>query len=344
MKTADFNYPLPPERIAQTPIEPRDSSRLFVYNRKTDRVEHRHFRDIGDYLNPGDLLVRNQTKVLPARIYGKKESGGKVELLLLRKRTDTEWECLIGGKKIREGAKIVLSDNLFALVLTNADSPRRVVRFEGDLNAYLSANGQMPLPPYIHEKLSDQTRYQTVYANPAFTGSAAAPTAGLHFTNELIASLEKSGVEFADVTLHVGLDTFQPVSEDDPAAHTIHKEWCEVDPASAARINRTKASGRCVIAVGTTSARTLETAAQAAIEQGLNEPVAPIRGDTGIFILPGFAFRAVDALITNFHLPKSTLIMMISAFIGREKTIELYELAIREEYRFFSFGDAMLIL
>lgn len=344
MKTTDFDYHLPPERIAQTPLEPRDSSRLFVYDRKTDTVSHKHFFEIGEYLNPGDLLVRNRTKVLPARVFGKKITGGKVEILLLRRLNDSDWECLVGGKKIREGATILLSDELTATVISNTDTTRRIVRFDGPLNDFMNRNGQMPLPPYIHEKLMDQTRYQTVYANSNYTGSAAAPTAGLHFTQQLIDELTMQGVGFADVTLHVGLDTFQPVSEDDPSEHVIHKEWCELTPEVAARIVATRKSGHRIIPIGTTSARTLESAAQAAIRTGSPDPVVPIQGDTGIFILPGYEFKLADAMVTNFHLPKSTLIMMMSALVGREKILSLYETAIREEYRFFSFGDAMLIL
>lgn len=344
MKTADFDYELPPERIAQTPLEPRDSSRLMVYDRKTDRVFHKRFYEIGEYLNPGDLLVRNHTKVLPARIYAKKETGGKVELLLLRRLHETEWECLIGGKKIRDGSRLILADQLSATVISRTDGAGRIVRFNGPFNEFMARNGKMPLPPYIHAKLSDPSRYQTVYADQNSVGSAAAPTAGLHFTSELIAKLKSDGVSFTDVTLHVGLDTFKPVSVDDPKDHHIHKEWCEVDAESAKQINGTRHAGGRIIPIGTTSVRTLESAGQAAAEIGSPEAVIPFRGDTGIFILPGYQFRVVDALITNFHLPKSTLIMMISAFIGREKTLELYNLAIRENYRFFSFGDAMLIL
>lgn len=344
MKTTDFDYFLPPERIAQTPLEPRDSSRLLVYERKTDTVHHRHFYDIGDYLNAGDLLVRNRTKVLPARIYGKKETGGKIEILLLRRLNENEWECLVGGKKIREGAKLILSDELIATVISNTDGTRRIVRFDGPFQQFMNAHGQMPLPPYIHERLLDQTRYQTIYADPNRTGSAAAPTAGLHFTPELIARLENQGVNFVDVTLHVGLDTFQPVSEEDPETHVIHKEWCEVDDDAVSAILSAKRAGKRVISVGTTSARTLESAGAAALRLGSAETVVPFHGDTGIFILPGYQFTVVDAMITNFHLPKSTLIMMMSAFVGREKILALYDLAIREEYRFFSFGDAMLVL
>lgn len=344
MKTADFDYCLPPERIAQTPLEPRDSSRLMVYDRKSDRVFHRHFFEIGNFLNRGDLLVRNHTKVLPARIFARKETGGKVEILLLRRLRETEWECLIGGKKIREGSRLILADGLSATVLKDADGASRTVRFNGSFNDFMQKNGEMPLPPYIHTKLNDQTRYQTIYADQQAVGSAAAPTAGLHFTRELISKLESSGVSFADITLHVGLDTFKPVSVDDPKDHQIHKEWCEIDADTAKQINETRKAGGRIIPVGTTSVRTLESAAMAAVETGSASAVIPIQGDTGIFILPGYRFQIVDALITNFHLPKSTLIMMISAFIGREKTLELYELAIREEYRFFSFGDAMLIL
>ncbi len=345
MLTTDFDYFLPPELIAQTPMEPRDASRLLVYNRKTAEIFHRHFYDIGEYLNPGDLLVRNQTRVLPARIFAQKaETGGKVEILLLRRQNETDWEALVGGKRIQTGMKLILSESLCAEVIAVYDGSRRLIRFDGPFEAHLASHGKMPLPPYIHEQLTDQERYQTIYANPNQTGSAAAPTAGLHFTDELNDKLKAHGVRFADVTLHVGLDTFQPVVEDDPATHKIHTEWCELSAETAALIQETRNAGRRVIAVGTTSARTLESAAAAALSAGLDQCVVPIRGDTGIFILPGYEFRAVDGIITNFHLPKSTLIMMISAFAGRENVLSIYQQAIEMKYRFFSFGDAMLIL
>ena len=345
MLTSDFDYNLPPELIAQTPLEPRDSSRLLVYDRKTNKIFHRHFYDIGDFLEPGDLLVRNQTRVIPARIYARKaDSGGKVEILLLRRITPDTWEALVGGKRVRQGMKLALSETVKAEVLTVYDNSRRLIQFDGPFESFLQENGNMPLPPYIHETLQNPERYQTVYSKTDQTGSAAAPTAGLHFTDELMERLEKQGIHFADVTLHVGLDTFQPVNEENPETHHIHKEWCEMTAEVSRQIVETKRQGHRVIAVGTTSARTLESAAQAAKKVNSADCVVPISGDTGIFILPGYQFTAVDAMITNFHLPKSTLIMMVSAFAGRENILSVYQQAIDQKYRFFSFGDAMLIL
>ena len=342
MKTTDFDYDLPLDRIAQTPLEPRDSSRLFVYNRSNDRVEHKHFYDLPEFLQPGDLLVLNQTRVLPARIYAHKaETGGQVEILLLRRLEENLWEALVGGKRITAGKMLTLSENLKAEIVENYEGSRRLIRFSGSVEEYMQVNGQMPLPPYIHERLENPERYQTVYAHE--TGSAAAPTAGLHFTESLMNQIKEMGTGFATVTLHVGLDTFQPVTEENPEHHHIHKEWCELSPETAERIIQTKRSGHRIIAVGTTSARTLESAGQAAQKAGSADCVLPFSGDTGIYILPGYRFRVVDAMITNFHLPKSTLIMMVSAFAGREKILSLYQQAIKQEYRFFSFGDAMFI-
>ena len=343
MKTSDFDYELPQERIAQTPAEPRDSSRLLVYDRLTGKREHHIFHDLPQYLRSGDLLVINQTKVIPARIYGiKDETGGRVEVLLLRRVEENLWETLVGGKRLFTGKKIRFSDDLTAEIVEQYDGSRRLLRFEGDLDAYVVRTGQMPLPPYIHTRLDDPDRYQTVYAKES--GSAAAPTAGLHFTRRLMDELKQMGVRFAGVTLHVGLDTFAPVTEDDPAEHHIHTEWCEVTKETADLINETVRNGGRVISVGTTSARTLETAAQAAFRAGAADRVIPFCGQTNIFILPGYEFRGIDGIITNFHLPKSTLIMMISAFAGRENVLSLYKEAIDLKYRFFSFGDAMLIL
>ena len=343
MKTSDFDYELPQERIAQTPAEPRDSSRLLVYHRDTGEREHRIFRDLPQYLRKDDLLVINQTKVIPARIYGKKNgSGGNVEVLLLRRVEENLWETLVGGKRLFTGKKIIFSDQLSAEIVDQYEGSRRLLRFTGDLDEYVIRTGQMPLPPYIHTRLEDPNRYQTVYAKD--TGSAAAPTAGLHFTDRLMDELREMGVQFAGVTLHVGLDTFAPVTEDDPEEHHIHTEWCEVTPETARLINETVRNGGRVISVGTTSARTLETAAQAALREGSSERVIPFCGQTNIFILPGYEFRGIDCIITNFHLPKSTLIMMISAFAGRENVLSIYKEAIEMKYRFFSFGDAMLIL
>ncbi len=343
MKTSDFDYELPQERIAQTPAEPRDSSRLLVYHRDTGEREHRIFHDLPQYLRKGDLLVINQTKVIPARIFGKKdETGGSVEVLLLRRVEENLWETLVGGKRLFTGKKIIFSDNLYAEIVDQYEGSRRLLRFTGDLDEFVVSTGQMPLPPYIHTRLEDPNRYQTVYAKD--TGSAAAPTAGLHFTERLMNELREMGVQFAGVTLHVGLDTFAPVTEDDPEEHHIHTEWCEVTEETARLINDTVRNGGRVISVGTTSARTLETAAQAAIREGSSDRVIPFCGQTNIFILPGYEFRGIDGIITNFHLPKSTLIMMISAFAGRENVLSLYKEAIELKYRFFSFGDAMLIL
>ncbi|HXF84609.1 MAG TPA: tRNA preQ1(34) S-adenosylmethionine ribosyltransferase-isomerase QueA [Anaerolineales bacterium] len=359
MKTSDFDYYLPESSIAQTPLEPRDSSRLLVLHRATGEVEHRIFRDISDYLHPGDLLVLNQTRVIPARIYARKETGGRVELLLLRRRDSLTWEALVGGKGLRVGKRIFVELDHDALhapqerigveIVEELNGSERLIRFSEPIEPYFPKIGNIPLPPYIHEKLSDPERYQTVYAREP--GSAAAPTAGLHFTPRLLEALQEKGVKIAFVTLHVGLDTFAPVTEDNPEEHKIHSEWCELPQETAALINETKQKKGKVVAVGTTSVRTLESAANPPILQSSHLehptsyfPVSPFAGPTSLFILPGYQFRVVDAMITNFHLPKSTLIMLVSAFAGREKILETYELAIREGYRFYSFGDAMLIL
>jgi S-adenosylmethionine:tRNA ribosyltransferase-isomerase len=339
MHTSDFDYFLPPERIAQTPLEPRHASRLLVLQRAADRLEHRTFWDIGDYLRPGDLLVINQTRVIPARIFARKPTGGRIELLLLKRLDDTIWEALVGGKRVSRGMKLTLEGGPQAEIVENLGGSRRLVRFNQPVEPYLEQAGQMPLPPYIHTPLSNPERYQTVYARQP--GSAAAPTAGLHFTPELMARLTGQGIHFAQVTLHVGLDTFAPVTEDDPQIHTIHTEWCEVTSAAAAQINTTHQKGGRIIAVGTTSVRTLETAARQA---NPGDVVGAISGATGLFILPGFQFKAVDGLVTNFHLPRSTLLMLVSAFASRAQILSAYTEAVRLEYRFYSFGDAMLIL
>jgi len=339
LKTSDFDYDLPPERIAQTPVEPRHSSRLLVLNRDTEVVEHTTFWNIGKYLNPGDLLVINQTRVIPARIFARKPTGGQVELLLLKQVDDTAWEALVGGKKVHQGSRLLLEDGPQVNVEAVLDGSRRLVRFTRPITDYLEQRGQMPLPPYIHTTLSDPGRYQTVYATRP--GSAAAPTAGLHFTPELMRRLEGQGIQFARITLHVGLDTFAPVNEADPHQHLIHTEWCELSAETAERIRFTRQAEGKVIAVGTTSVRTLESAARLA---GPGEVVTAFTGPTDLFILPGFSFQVVDAMITNFHLPRSTLIMLVSAFTGRERVLETYRLAIELGYRFYSFGDAMLIL
>ncbi len=340
MKTSDFDYYLPEELIAQTPVYPRDSSRLLVYDRASDEIHHEHFFDIKKYLKKGDVLVRNNTRVLPARMFGYTKNGGKVEILLLKRFNLTEWEVLVKpGKKARVGATLVISDNLSVEVIGNIEeSGSRRVRFiyDGVFEDIISNLGEMPLPPYITEKLKDQERYQTVYAK--VDGSAAAPTAGLHFTEELIKDLESMGVEIVDVLLHVGLGTFRPVKTDDILSHHMHSEYYEISEESAEKINRAKKEGRRVIAVGTTSVRTLESAANA---DGM---VKAVKDNTEIFIYPPYKFKCVDALITNFHLPKSTLIMLVSALSTREKTLEIYKTAVDERYRFFSFGDAMLIV
>lgn len=339
LKTSDFYYDLPEELIAQNPVEPRDSSRLFVYDRKTDSVSHKHFRDVYDLLNKGDLLVINTTKVYPARIFAHTEHGGKVEVLLLKRRDLTEWEVLVKpGKKCKEGVVLKINDELSVEIVSRTEEGGRIVRFifDGVFEDILSRVGEMPLPPYIREKLKDQSRYQTVYCKKE--GSAAAPTAGLHFTNDLIDRLKQKGVEFAEVNLNVGLGTFRPVKVDDLADHKMHTEYFEINEENAQKINNAKKEGRRVIAVGTTSVRTLESAAN---EDGT---VNAVSGDTSIFIYPPYRFKVVDSLITNFHLPESTLVMLVSALSTREKTLELYKIAVEERYRFFSFGDSMMII
>jgi S-adenosylmethionine:tRNA ribosyltransferase-isomerase len=336
MKTSDFDYNLPESSIAQTPAEPRDSARLLVLHRETGELQHRIFRDVTDYLRAGDLLVLNQTRVIPARIYARKETGGRVELLLLRRRDELTWEALVGGKGLRVGKLLKVEDGPEVEVMEILDRSERVIKFSEPIEPYFSRVGNVPLPPYIREKLSDPERYQTVYAREP--GSAAAPTAGLHFTPRLIEELQIKGVKIAYVTLHVGLDTFAPVMEDDPQEHKIHSEWCELPQETADLINQTKQNGGRVVAVGTTSVRTLESATI-----GKNGILSYL-GATSVFILPGYQFQVVDAMITNFHLPKSTLIMLVSAFAGRERILETYRIAIQEGYRFYSFGDALIII
>ena len=353
MKTSDFDYDLPESSIAQTPVEPRDSSRLLILHRDTGELEHRIFHEIGDYLRAGDLLVLNQTRVIPARIYARKETGGRVELLLLRRRDERTWESLVGGKGLRVGRKLFLEsddssrrDNeknpmsgdieVRAEIIEVLNGSERLIKFSEPIEPYFARVGNVPLPPYIHEKLSDPERYQTVYAREP--GSAAAPTAGLHFTPRLLEELQTMAVKIAYVTLHVGLDTFAPVTEDNPEEHVIHTEWCELPQETADLINQTRQAGGRVVAVGTTSVRTLESAGN------LQSQVSSFTGPTSLFILPGYEFKVVDVMITNFHLPKSTLLMLVSAFAGREKILETYATAIRKGYRFYSFGDAMIIL
>lgn len=341
MKTSDFYYDLPKELIAQTPVEPRDSSRLLVLNRQNRETEHKHFYDIIDYLDEGDLLVCNDSRVLPARIYGIKEpTGARVEFLLLKQISGNRWETLCKpGKKAKEGARFSFGDGLlYATVTEVKDDGNRIVDFECDENFFstLDKIGQMPLPPYITEELKDKERYQTVYSHEL--GSAAAPTAGLHFTTELMDKIKAKGVNIAYVTLHVGLGTFRPVKVDDVTKHKMHSEHYEVPEETAELIKKTKQSGKRVIAVGTTSCRTLESVAA---EHG---EVVPCEGFTEIFIYPGFEFKVLDGLITNFHLPESTLIMLVSAFAGYDNIMNAYKTAVEERYRFFSFGDAMCIL
>jgi S-adenosylmethionine:tRNA ribosyltransferase-isomerase len=303
MKTSDFDYILPPESIAQTPIEPRDSSRLLVLHRDTGVLEHRIFREIGQFLHPGDLLVVNRTRVIPARIFARKSTGGRVEVLLLRREDLLTWECLVGGKGLSAGKRIAIENGPLAEIVEVLEGSRRRIRFTEPIEPYFPNVGHVPLPPYIHEPLKDPERYQTVYAREP--GSAAAPTAGLHFTARLMDELKRQGVDFAEVTLHVGLDTFAPVTEENPEQHQIHTEWCEVPPATVNAITVARQSGGRIIAVGTTSVRTLESAARAG-----QDSILSYSGPTNLYILPGYKFKVVDAMITNFHLPKSTLIML----------------------------------
>ncbi|HIT66578.1 MAG TPA: tRNA preQ1(34) S-adenosylmethionine ribosyltransferase-isomerase QueA [Candidatus Merdisoma merdipullorum] len=341
MKTSDFYYELPQELIAQDPLEDRSSSRLLVLDRKTGEMEHRVFRDIKEYLRPGDCLIVNDTKVIPARLMGVKEdTGAGIEVLLLKRKADNVWETLVKpGRKARPGARIVFGDGLLkGEVLEIAEEGNRLIRFEyeGIFEEILDKLGQMPLPPYITHQLKDRNRYQTVYAK--HDGSAAAPTAGLHFTPELLKEIEEKGVKLAHVTLHVGLGTFRPVKVEDVAEHHMHSEYYVVEEEQARLINETKAAGGRVICVGTTSCRTLESAADE------NGTLHPGSGWTDIFIYPGYRFKIMDGLVTNFHLPESTLLMLVSAFADKETIMKAYEEAVRERYRFFSFGDAMLIL
>ncbi|MGN0193811.1 MAG: tRNA preQ1(34) S-adenosylmethionine ribosyltransferase-isomerase QueA [Pseudoramibacter sp.] len=345
MKKSDFYYDLPESLIAQTPAEKRDMSRLMVVNRKNDQIEDRHFHDIVEYLKPGDLLVMNDTKVMPVRIYGhKKETGGKIELLLLKRLDDSRWETMVKpGRKAKPGTVLEFRDDAGRVVLTGTiektiDNGLRVIAFEynGVFEEILNQIGTMPLPPYIHEKLKDPNRYQTVYAK--YNGSAAAPTAGLHFTEELLDQIRTMGVKTAAVTLHVGLGTFRPVKEENILDHQMHSEQYSVSEETANLINETKQNGGRVIAVGTTTVRTLESVA--ANHDG---KIVPERKSTSIFIYPGFHWQVIDALITNFHLPESTLLMLVSSFYDREKILAAYRHAVEEKYRFFSFGDAMFI-
>ena len=341
MKTSDFDYELPEELIAQTPVEPRDQSRLLVYRRKDQSIEHKHFFDIIDYLNPGDALVINETRVIPARLLGVKEDTGvPVEVLRLRRLSTAEWEALVRpGRRLKPGTRCVFGDGLLACeILGNVEEiGGRTVRFiyDGVFEEILDRLGEMPLPPYIHEKLKDRDRYQTVYAKQ--DGSAAAPTAGLHFTPELLDRIRQKGITVVPVLLHVGLGTFRPVKVEDAEKHVMHSEFCRVTQEAADILNRIRAAGGRIVCVGTTSVRTLETFSR---EDGT---IVPGAGDTAIFIYPGVKLKAVDALITNFHLPQSTLLMLVSALMGREEALRVYRTAVEERYRFFSFGDAMFI-
>lgn len=345
MKTSDFYYDLPKELIAQTPTEPRDMSRLLVYHKDTKEIEHRIFRDITDYLRAGDVLVLNNTKVIPARIFAKRvlEDGslseGECEVLLLKRLNYTTWECITKpAKKLRVGTKLYFSQKLSAKVVAYKEEGLRDIEFifDGVFEDILEEIGNMPLPPYITHKLEDKNRYQTVYSK--INGSAAAPTAGLHFTPQLLQKIKDMGVEIANVLLHVGLGTFRPVKEDDVLNHKMHSEYYQVDKENARIINEAKRQGRRIICVGTTSVRVVESVAD---ENGM---LRECHGDTDIFIYPGYKFKVVDGLITNFHLPESTLLMLISAFIGRENALDMYKVAVDKKYRFFSFGDATLLI
>ncbi|WP_075579829.1 MULTISPECIES: tRNA preQ1(34) S-adenosylmethionine ribosyltransferase-isomerase QueA [Acidaminococcus] len=337
MEVTDFDYDLPEELIAQTPVEPRDSSRLLVMDKKTGELEHRHFYDLPEYLKPGDLLVFNDTRVIPARLHGVKTTGAHVEVFLLTRKNATDWEVLVKpGKKLQKGAQIKFSEELSCEILDTTDFGGRIARFhyEGIFEEILDRLGETPLPPYIHEKLKDSERYQTVYNRER--GSAAAPTAGLHFTKELLKKIKDMGVEEVFVTLHVGLGTFRPVNESRIEDHKMHREFYTVSQEAADAINKAKREGRRIIAVGTTSVRTLESA-------GASGEMKAGGSWTSIFIYPGYQFRFVDALVTNFHLPQSTLIMLVSALSSRENILHAYKVAVQEKYRFFSFGDAMFI-
>ncbi|HEX9617269.1 MAG TPA: tRNA preQ1(34) S-adenosylmethionine ribosyltransferase-isomerase QueA [Anaerolineales bacterium] len=340
MRTSDFDYYLPPGRIAQTPIEPRHNSRLMVLERESGKITHTHFWELDQHLKPGDLLVLNETRVIPARLFARKlPGGGQVELLLLRRQDESTWEALVGGKGLVPGRRLQVESGPEAEILTALEGPRRIVRFSEPVEPFLPSAGHVPLPPYIHTTLQDPERYQTIYARRP--GSVAAPTAGLHFTSELLDKLQLAGIGTTFLTLHVGLDTFAPVVEENPQEHQIHTEWCQVTGETATAVNQARRVGGRIIAVGTTSVRALETAARVA---STGQVVGAFEGPTAVYILPGYNFLAVDALVTNFHLPRSTLLMLVSAFAGRETILQAYETAIQTGYRFYSFGDAMLIL
>ena len=367
MNAKDYDYDLPHELIAQTPLAQRDASRLLVLHRATGQIEHRRFSDLVDYLDRGDILVANDSRVFPARLYGRKTTSGRVEVLLLEQLDDGRWKALVGGKRIVEGTLIHLDDSegvpseRTARVTAVLDGPLREIQFDQPIDEALDSLGHTPLPPYIHEVLADAERYQTVYSRPI--GSAAAPTAGLHFTADLLFALRSRGVLFETATLHIGLDTFKPVEEENVYDHRIHTEWARLTPEAAKRINEAKLAGGRLVAVGTTAVRSLETGAlrSAGISGPLHtisrrdaasetsnlcpwKPVSAIEEATDLFIVPGYKFRAVDMMLTNFHLPKSSLIMLVSAFAGLQQTLMAYQTAVDENYRFYSFGDAMLII
>jgi S-adenosylmethionine:tRNA ribosyltransferase-isomerase len=339
LKTSDFDYDLPKKCIAQEPIEPRDSSRLLVLHRDSGEIQHSQFKEISKFLQPGDLLVINTTRVIPARLFAQKIStGGRIELLLLRKEDQMSWEVLVGGKGLKPGTLVQVEAGPQAEIQADLGGSRRIIRFNTPIEEVLYEIGHVPLPPYIHKPINNPGRYQTVYA--LHSGSAAAPTAGLHFTEELVGSLSSLGINFAEITLHIGLDTFAPVTEDDPLKHTIHTEWFRINETAAAQINQAHAERRRIIAVGTTSVRALESASRYATKPDI---VASMEGMTNLLILPGYKFKVVDVMVTNFHLPRSTLIMLVSAFASREMILDCYRIAIEQGYKFYSFGDAMLV-
>ncbi|HET7010662.1 MAG TPA: tRNA preQ1(34) S-adenosylmethionine ribosyltransferase-isomerase QueA [Anaerolineales bacterium] len=337
MRTDDFDYDLPPERIAQRPLRPRDHSRLMILNRSSESIGHARFDDLPTLLRSGDVLVLNETRVIPARLKARKlPGGGRVEVLLLKRLEERTWEALVGGKRLDVGRRLQIEGGPLAEIEADLGGSRRRIRFAAPISPEIERLGAMPVPPYIKAPLAEPDEYQTVYAR--LPGSAAAPTAGLHFTEGLMDRLQAAGIGMARVVLHIGLDTFAPVDVEDPRQHIIHSEWCQVTRAAAEQLRRARQAGGRVVAVGTTAVRTLESAARAS-----GGELAAFEGQTDLFILPGFTFSAVDAMITNFHLPRSTLLMLVSAFAGRERILRAYDTAIREAYRFYSFGDAMLI-
>jgi len=339
VRTTDFDYHLPEECIAQRPAKPRDSSRLLVFNRDDDHVEHRIFHQLPDYLDSNDVLVLNETRVIPARLKAQKiPGGGHAEVLLLQRLKERTWKVMVGGSGLKPGKELQILNGPQAEILEDLGGVQRVLVFSEAISPLLDRLGEMPLPPYIHTPLEENSEYQTTFAR--HPGSAAAPTAGLHFTPSTIKAIEEKGVRIAKVTLHVGLDTFVPVREEDPSQHPIHSEWCQVPLNVVQAIRAAREAGGKVIAAGTTTVRALETAARITPEQD----ISPFEGPTSLYILPGFDFRVVDVMLTNFHLPRSTLLMMVSAFAGREQILQLYNVATMEGYRFYSFGDAMLIL